>query len=212
MDATQQAVIAKAHFRASGYVGGEDDLLEALRGIGAARVKPLYMPEAGGAGDIWFVLEFVGYTIIGGITYDLIKGSANQILRWAKKRREDGQVTPEIHSLKMTFDDVTLHFAPGAEQDELVYMGESDLEVIPEIQDLLAQHFTPDVIGEHEIQLIEVRLPGEGYEAEERPRNPRILVGKLAPFVTHEYDLKTGEFFPATLPRYRRAPDFEDWD
>src|SRR4051812_29034013 len=67
-----EATVIKATFRARGYSAADVDALrDALSPLGAVRTRALALPEAGGAAELWLIVEFIGEAALQGVIHHL---------------------------------------------------------------------------------------------------------------------------------------------
>ncbi len=200
----------KAHFRVTGYRPEDIEVLvKDLGVIGPVRTRALALPEAGGSTDIWLAFDFFGAAIAGGVVYDLAKSALRAVIGWYTKRANLWGNEPELDSIRLGFDQFTLVLALDA---AYAMLSETELRSALRMIDDLREHFTADLINEHGIQCIHVLFPAdEGASAE----TFRILVGKWAPFPTHEYNRADRRFTVLEgEPRnpFRSAPEHEPFE
>jgi len=69
---TLRSTLCEARYRARGYsLEDERELLEALETLGAVRLRPLHLPEAGGSSELWIAISFFGGAIATGLVEHL---------------------------------------------------------------------------------------------------------------------------------------------
>lgn len=132
-----------------------------LEPIGAVRLRPLHLPEAGGSFELWAVVSFIGLAYVGGFVEHIgeptYRAISEAFLRfWREKRERDG-TEPEM-SLLLSWDDLDLRIGP---------VDERDLERMPALGDAIRRHLQAEPLRSTSVTKIVlgmVRVGGEWHE------------------------------------------------
>jgi hypothetical protein len=100
-------------FRASGYTNNERaDLQKTLEVFGPTRLRPQAMPEAGGSGELWLVLQFVGQAIcsgaLGEIGVDLYHRISIALKKFKAHKSQHSSIPVEVATITLSFDDLDI--------------------------------------------------------------------------------------------------------
>ncbi|MHB1328530.1 MAG: hypothetical protein ACYC2K_10045 [Gemmatimonadales bacterium] len=138
-----------------------------------------------------------------------MKTSVQRIVAWCRQNLNRHAISPEVARITFAADDLTLTLRPV---DEGHSLDDSHYGAILGTPDFVQLHLTKDVIDNHGIQHIEAVFINEAdLDQHGNPRLVRWLVGKWAPFPTHEYDPTTRQFTVLPPEFYRhQTPDPED--
>ena len=180
-------------YRARGY--DADDALS-LRGelaeLGAVRLRPLRLPEAGGSHEIWIVLEFVGTAIAGGLIQHLTAKYYERLSAalsgfFTRKKAKDFE--PEM-SLRVSYDDVDLDIGP---------ISEKGISTLPELAEHVHAHLNSPGLKDKSVTRVVIGMVREAERWEEPhlqlwPESSRFwgLSFEDHRYVTHIYDTETG--------------------
>lgn len=210
---TDPVVVFRATFRARGYTDEDlSDLRIEIEPHAAVRLRAQHLPEAGGVAEMAVVLEFIGVNLVkGGVVWiggQLASRVTKGLTNWWTKRATRGPWEPEVRVIRISFDDVDVEFMAhrNTASPDAYFMSADVIAAVPDALQIVGQHFTAEVIAEHNISHVEVPLICyDSSEPEfEKARNgepDRIWkVGKLAPFPTHLYDSERRAFID--LPPY----------
>jgi hypothetical protein len=106
-------VVSTITFRASGY-DAEDRtaLAETFKPFGPTRLRPQTATEAGGSGEIWLVLEFIGITIATGVLaeigIDLYRRISTSLKEFADRKNQRTPAQVEVADIILSFDDMDI--------------------------------------------------------------------------------------------------------
>lgn len=106
-------VISTIMFRASGYTDNERvDLQKTLEVFGPTRLRPQAMPEAGGSGELWLVLQFIGQAIcsgaLGEIGVDLYHHISIALKKFKAHKSQHSSIPVEVATITLSFDDLDI--------------------------------------------------------------------------------------------------------
>ena len=95
-------------------------LREVLEEFGAVRLRPMELPEAGGAAELHLVMSFVGGAAAAGlvehIAGKLFDRLSAGLLRFYRSRKERDATEPEL-TLRVSYDDVDISIGPADEAE-----------------------------------------------------------------------------------------------
>lgn len=151
-------------FRDRGYDEGErEQLAQLFSRLGSVQLEPHRMPEAGGAAEIWAILEFAAEATAGGVlgsaAYDVLKTFFQLFARW-RKDRIGRTVEPEIAEISIKLPD--LHLVVGDElydlSPDVYFMSSEAISLLPEVVKTVMSQLPPETRVEHAIRYVRVAV------------------------------------------------------
>lgn len=194
--------ILHAEFRESGYKESDFDYLKnQLKDIVEFKPKAIWMPDAGGFSEIWFLLEFIGISaasgVIGSIAWNALTKSSGSISNFVqnirkKHKNADSDIFPEIMEIKISFDNLTIIFSL-ANEENIIKIHDISKSVITQLSKKPLSNFN--------IQYVTIPLCKDGdcwnmrnIWDRERISNRFWGIGlDDANYVTHVYDSQKNE-------------------
>jgi hypothetical protein len=168
-----------------------DQLHQDLCEQAPTRVKEIALTAAGGASEIWVIIEFVGEAFLH-VTLELLLLKAILALSHLfEKRKKTGSTIPEM-SLKVNFDDTSIVICPVSE--EL-------LANLPTLLANLKKHLGESPLQGQDISQVVFGIYKDGerwhkptFWDELGPDGGQYWGLSVGPFsgITHIYDTKTG--------------------
>jgi hypothetical protein len=190
----QEVTVLSAEFRASRYdESDQSDLYAVLQDFGAVRLRPMYMPEAGGASETWLVVSFIGTAaasgLVGHLTGTFYDRLSRSLLGHYRRRKRSRDLDPELQ-LTFSYDDLDLVF---------ICTEEKDLNRLPQIADSVRKHLDSEPLAHQDPTRIFVGL----YEADGSWHTPHLqdvsdtdlrywgISFETHQQITHVYDTQT---------------------
>lgn len=199
---TRTAAVFEITYRARGLPDDEAAVRrEELDALGAVRLRPLRLPEAGGSHEVWTTLHFVGSAIVGGIIehiasryFDRLAAALGRFFRTKATKGSGLEMSLNIH-----YDDVDLDIGPITEQ------GVAEL---PQLAQSVHDHLHRPGLAQKPVTRIVIGMIRDGDQWEEPhlqqwPEEMRYwgisFEGHRA--VTHIYDTESGLLAERPEPR-----------
>lgn len=155
--------ILHAEYRENGYEKSDFDYLKKqLKDILEFKPKAIWMPDAGGFSEIWFLLEFIGISatsgVIGSIAWNALTKSSTSISNFVQNIRKkhknvDSDVFPEIMEIKISFENLTIIFSL-ANEENIIKIHDLSKSVITQL--------TKKPLSDFSIQYVTLPLCKEG--------------------------------------------------
>ena len=149
-------------YRARGYDREDENVFrEELEPLGAVRLRPLHLPEAGGVYEFWLAVEFVGLSIMSGLVAHAASGYyddlAARLRRFVRQKKHRTGREPEME-LCLSFDDATLQFTGVTEEI---------LNTLPELGQRVYEHLSSKPLSRHAVSRVVpgmFQFEGQWYE------------------------------------------------
>jgi hypothetical protein len=118
---TRTATVFTAEYRARGYAAEDERFLrEVLEEFGPVRLRPQWMPEAGGSTELSLLIAFIGGSMTTGLiehlTGKLFDRLSDALGRFYRQRQSRDGLEPEM-TLRISYDDIDLDLGPVTEGD-----------------------------------------------------------------------------------------------
>lgn len=190
---TKTTTVLEVTYRASGYDAADlEGLRIELEPLGAIRLRPLHLPQAGGSFELWLVLNYIGSTMLNGIIEHIAGNQFDRLSaslrRFFMAKRTKSGFDPEL-SVRVTYDDVDWDIGP---------LNEDQIVRVPELARTVLEHLQKAPLRDAGVTRIAVGMIRDGDQwhephLHEWPEDTRFwgisLEGHRA--ITHIYDTET---------------------